>query len=326
MNIKFINPFKNNEDLFLEKDGLKDREGKIIFPIIAGACRVLENTNNYTDNFGFQWNKFTKTQIDSKNENTSQSTVRFFTQTNWDKENLSNKKILEVGSGAGRFSQVVLDNTVANLYSVDYSSAVEANFKNNGHHIDRFKLFQASVYEMPFAKAQFDKVFCFGVLQHTPNIEETIKSLISMVKPGGELVVDFYEIKGWWTKICAKYILRPFVKKWSDERLFNKIEKNIDWMIKFYKFLFKIKLGFLTRFIPIVDIYGTFPKNLTPTQLREWCVLDTFDMFSPEYDQPQRISTITKYLNKYGMQNVWGGQINVKGCMTAVVKGSIKTN
>jgi len=33
-------------------------------------------------------------------------------------------------------------------------------------------LFQASIYELPFAPRQFDKVFCFGVLQHTPDFKK----------------------------------------------------------------------------------------------------------------------------------------------------------
>jgi hypothetical protein len=50
-------------------------------------------------------------------------------------------------------------------------------------------------------------------------------------------------------------------------------------------------------------------------------VLDTFDMFSPEYDQPQRISTIVNWFNEYGMKDVWGGTIVEGGFRAAVVKG-----
>jgi ubiquinone/menaquinone biosynthesis C-methylase UbiE len=114
-----------------------------------------------------------------------------------------------VGMGDGRFSKVVLENTKGTLYSVDYSDAVTANFRNNGDIApDRFNLFQASIYEMPFHDNSFDKVFCFGVLQHTPDFDASVKALIKKAKPGGEIVVDFYPIKGWWTKIHAKYLLR----------------------------------------------------------------------------------------------------------------------
>jgi hypothetical protein len=152
-----------------------------------------------------------------------------------------------------------------------------------------------------------------------------VQSLIEMAKPGAEVVVDFYPIRGWWTKLHAKYIFRPYTKKLGNEKLYKKIERNINWMIKAYRFFSKIGVGRLVnRFIPIVDIDGTLPKNLSKEQLREHCVLDTFDMFSPQYDQPQRISDIVSLFKKYGMDNVWGGYITYQNCKAAVVKGTRK--
>lgn len=316
--IKFINPF-SNEELQMTDGGLYHSE-KIVFKKINGAYRVLESDENYTENFGYQWNKFVKTQIDDQQNNISK--IRFFAETNWDKEDLAGKNVLEVGSGAGRFSEVILNHTKANLYSVDYSNAVEANYKNNGHHGDRLRLFQASIYDMPFAPGQFDKVVCVGVLQHTPDVERSVKSLISMVKPGGELVVDFYPVRGWWTKLHAKYIFRPYTKRLSHEKLYKKIDSNIDWLIKTYRFFSKAGVGKITnRFLPICDIDGTLPKNLTKEQLREWCVLDTFDMFGPQYDQPQRLSTVVNWFGKYGMKKIHGRYVTYENCYAPVVSG-----
>jgi 2-polyprenyl-3-methyl-5-hydroxy-6-metoxy-1,4-benzoquinol methylase len=318
--ITLVNPF-TKFPLKKTAQGLLDNLATI-FPYKNGAYRIVQD-DNYTQNFGYQWNKFAATQIDKdQQKNTRLSYNRFFAVTGWDKENLQDKNILEVGSGAGRFSQIVLDHTRANLYSVDYSNAVEANYKNNGHHQSRLQLFQASVYDMPFAKAQFDKVFCFGVIQHTPDVQNTVQSLIEMAKPGAEVVVDFYCVNGWWTKVQAKYIFRPITKKWGNEKLLNKIEKNIDWMIAATTFFNKIGIGrFINRFIPICDIKGTLPVGLSKKELREWCVLDTFDMFSPEYDQPQKISTVKKWFQQNGMEQVWGGKIYKDNCVTYVVKG-----
>ncbi len=319
--INYQNPF-NKEVLELTEKGLVNN-GKVVFDKADGVISVIETKENYTENFGFQWNKFTKTQIDTTTNELSKN--RLFAETNWDKEDLENKKVLEVGSGAGRFSEVILKHTKADLFSVDYSRAVEANYKNNAHFGERLKLFQASIYDMPFASNQFDKVLCIGVLQHTPDFKQSIKSLIEHVKPGGELVVDFYPIKGWWTKVCSKYILRPITKKWSHEKLLKKIEDNVDWMISASHFLQKIKLGFLIRFIPIVNIYNTLPyKTLTKQQLREWSVLDTFDMFSPEHDHPQRLATVHRWFEEFGMKNVKSEFVNTDnggGGMAAVVKG-----
>ncbi len=294
-------------------------EGSNIFPLKNGAFRIVTD-DNYTENFGFQWNKFAGTQVD-KASSLDMSKVRFFAETSWDKENLEGKNILEVGSGAGRFSQIILDHTKGNLYSVDYSNAVEANYKNNGPN-ERLHLFQASIYEMPFEKNQFDKVICIGVLQHTPDFERSVRSLIEMAKPGAEVVVDFYGVNGMWTWLHAKYIFRPFTKKMSHEKLHKKIDSNIDWLIKTSRFFTRIGIGkFVNRFLPICDIAGTLPENLPYDQLRELCVLDTFDMFSPEHDHPQKISTVVNWFGKYGMEKVWGGKILYENCVASVVKG-----
>lgn len=321
MNIQLINP-SNNNLLRAEGEHLVDVATTTTFYRKEGVLRFVPE-DNYTSNFGFQWNKFQKTQIDRESKSSSQSKVRFFAATQWEQEDLSKQAVLEVGSGAGRFSQIVLDYTKATLYSVDYSNAVEANYKNNGHHGNRFHLFQASIYELPFQKESFDKVFCFGVLQHTPSFEKSVKALIESAKEGGEVIVDFYPIKGWYTKLHAKYIFRPFTKKMKHERLLNLIEKNANWMIAATQFFNTIGIGkFINRFIPICDIRHTLPKELSKKELREWVILDTFDMFSPEHDHPQTINTVVNWFKKYGMKEVWGGFVHYdKSHVVAVVKG-----
>ena len=297
--IKLINPV-NNLPIIEKINGLYSYEEELIYKYYQGAFRIVPD-DNYSTNFGLQWNTFQKTQID-KYSGSNITHQRFFSETRWNND-LEDEVILEVGSGAGRFSQIILDYTKAALYSVDFSNAVEANYKNNGPN-ERLKLFQASIYEMPFEKNSFDKVICLGVLQHTPDFKKSIECLIEMVKPGGEIVIDFYPIKGWYTKICAKYILRPFTKKMNHDKLMFLIRKNINWLIKFYKFNSWIKFGFLNRFLPICDIKRTLPEKLNDIDLNEFVILDTFDMFSPQYDNPQKLKTVEKWFKEEGLIEV----------------------
>ena len=320
MSFLLINP-KNNSPLSYDNDLLSDDEGNI-FSVINGVPRISA-LQNYADNFGLQWNRFDQTQLDRRDDGLLLSEKRFFAETGWSPQELGGKDILEVGSGAGRFSKVVLEQTTANLYSIDYSDAVSANFKNNGNIApSRFHLFQASIYEMPFSNDVFDKVFCLGVLQHTPDFQSSVKALIDKAKPGGEVVVDFYPIKGWWTKIHAKYIFRPVTKRMSHERLFKLIDGNVDWLTKLSKVLNKFGLVALTRFLPIVDL-RTMPRDiLSAAQLREWIVLDTFDMFSPEHDHPQRISDVAAMFKSNGVQVTFAGFVEyASGFHAAVVRG-----
>lgn len=314
----FVHP-ENGTPLSREQDAWV-AEGGERFPIIAGVPRFCE-PDNYTSSFGKQWNLFDKTQIDGEGIASSPSATRLFAETGWSPQALNGVDILEVGSGAGRFSRVILERTGANLFSVDYSTAVEANWRNNaalGH--GRFVLAQASIYDMPFPDARFDKVLCLGVLQHTPDFEQSIHALVRKARPGGEIVVDFYPIRGWWTKIHAKYLLRPITRRMSHDRLLRLIDRSADRLIAASGFLEWAGLGALRRFLPVVDIQNTLPPSLSRQQLREWVVLDTFDMFSPEHDHPQRIPAVARMLERAGAEVTFAGDVDCGDGKAAVVR------
>ena len=308
----------------MEHLSIRFKAGKNEIPDEKGIYRLVHN-EDYSHTFGFQWNRFKRIQLDRFNRGTEQSEERFFAVTLWDGSELSGKNVLEVGSGAGRFTQVLLDRTLANVFSVDSSTAVDANFDNNGPN-SRLHLLQASVYDLPFMPHQFDKVICFGVLQHTPEPRVTIRCLAEMVKPGGELVVDFYLLRGWITRIQAKYLFRLWTVPMNPEKLLALIEKNIDFLIRINGFLSKVGLGFLNRFVPLCDVQKTFPSGLSTSGLREWAVLDTFDMFSPKYDKPQKIRIVKKWIEKSGLTVTFAGfVIYGSNNKVAVVKG-IRSN
>ncbi len=318
-----INPY-NNLSLTLEAEALADEEGNK-FPMVGGAYRVVQDSN-YTDNFGFQWNKFQQVQLDHLS-GSGITDERFFKATGWTPESMQGNLVLEAGCGAGRFTSVVLKNVKdLQLHSFDFSDSVTANFKNNGPD-DRLHLFQASIYEMPFAKGSFEKIFCFGVLQFTPDPEKSVDCLIEMLAPGGELVVDFFPKKGWWTKVHAKYIFRPFTSRINHVRLLSMIERNIDWLMTCYDFFAKLGLNKLVnRFLPICDIATTIPADLTKEQRRQWAILDTFNMLSPAYDKPQRMEDVKKRFLKHGLTSVEGEIVQYAGDNSVqVVRGKKPT-
>jgi SAM-dependent methyltransferase len=324
MSILVVNPH-NGEPLTRAGEYLEDATGHR-FPILNGIPRICA-VDNYADNFGKQWNAFRETQIDRRRGGLTLSEDRFFAATAWPRGGMSGEDILEVGSGAGRFSRVVLEHTQASLWSADYSTAVEANQVNNASIApDRFHLFQASIYELPFPDGSFDKVFCMGVLQHTPDFAESVRALIAKAKPGGEIVVDFYPVRGWWTRLHAKYLLRPFTRRMSHARLLKLIEGNAGRLITASRVLDRFGLHVLTRFLPVCDIRGTMPPGLTGEELREWVVLDTFDMFSPEYDNPQRVASVAHMFESAGADVTFAGFVQMGNTRSAVVRGVKRTS
>jgi hypothetical protein len=109
----------------------------------------------------------------------------------------------------------------------------------------------------------------------------------------------------------------------SHEKLLGMIERNVGWLMKLYFFFNKIGLGFINRFLPICSIKETMPKNLSKEELREWVILDTFDMFSPEHDHPQKIATVKKWFEESGMEITYAGYVNFgeENFAAAIVKG-----
>ena len=107
---------------------------------------------------------------------------RFFNETKWER-NLEGQLILEAGCGSGRFMEHAV-KTGADVISFDYSNAVEANYKSNGNN-KNLLIIQANIFNMPFKDNTFDKVFCFGMLQHTPNPKKAFFELIRVLKTGG---------------------------------------------------------------------------------------------------------------------------------------------
>ena len=312
----YVNP-GNNDPLYCTDNVYHTRSFERVYPIINGIPRFC-SVENYSASFGYQWNHFNRTQLDIFS-GSAHSFNRFYSETQWDPEDLSNSTVLEVGSGAGRFSEVFLRTTRGTLYSVDYSNAVDANKRNNAIYGDRLRLCQASIYELPFVDNCFDRIFCLGVLQHTPDFEEAISALVDKLKPGGEIVVDFYPVKGWYTKIHSKYILRPITKRLPNPLLLKLIQFNIRWMLALFDLLCALRLDVLTRFIPITDVRG-FPRSLSPAQRREWAVMDTFDAFSPEYDNPQRVQDVAGMLRNRDCAVTHAGLVTYTAGSSMVVR------
>ena len=169
---KFICPYSDNKLLIRKGDYLLSDDGKSKYKIKKNIPRFVPESN-YSDSFGFQWNKFRKTQLDSYS-GMRISENRLFKATGLNEKTLKGDLVLEAGSGAGRFTEVLVKQKI-NLYSFDYSSAVDANFLNNGGS-SNLTLFQGDIFNIPFKDCTFDHVICLGVLQHTQTPKELLKA------------------------------------------------------------------------------------------------------------------------------------------------------
>jgi len=269
---------------------------------VSGFIPRFVLPDKITSAFGFEWNKHPRIQFDSVN-GMRLSEERFFRQTNWPRD-LSGQKILEVGSGAGRFTEIALQ-TGAQVFSVDASRAVAANWNNNGSHPNLF-LSQASLYELPFPQGYFDKVFCFGVLQHTPDVSLAFANIAKFVRPGGELVVDVYNRNYWRNYHTPMYLIRPITKRIAHETLHRWLSYWVPRLLPISTWL-RDHIPLIGRqvrtFIPIANYNGLFPTQSVEI-LEQYSILDTFDTLSPKYISPQRPETARQWFLNAGYEDI----------------------
>ena len=260
-----------------------------------GIARFVP-AENYSSSFGLQWNRHRRTQLDSE-VGKPISEHRLYQATGWPHD-LRGQRILEAGSGAGRFTEV-LCRTGADVFSFDYSSAVEANGQNNGTQ-SNLRLFQADIFRIPLREAWFDHVLCLGVLQHTPDPEKAFVSLARHVKPGGDLVIDVYR-RSLAAALQWKYVLRPITRRMAPARLYSMVESIAPLLVGPTRWLRRIAGRAGTRLSPIVE-YSHL--GLSPEQNVQWAVLDTFDMYSPAYDLPQTTDTVRSWFAAAGFAQI----------------------
>src|SRR5258706_1115331 len=102
--------------------------------------------------------------------------------------------------------------------SVTFPTAVAACMPNRGPH-PRLTVLQADVYHLPLAPESFDYVYCFGVLQHTPDPRAALLALVPPLKHGGRLALDFYKRLAA-NVLSAEHWLRPLTRRMEPDRLF----------------------------------------------------------------------------------------------------------
>ena len=265
------------------------------YPVQGGVPRFVP-LENYSGSFGLQWNRHRQTQLDSRvGKPISES--RLFQATGWPRE-MRGARILEAGSGAGRFTEI-LCRTGASVYSFDYSNAVDANALNNGANRN-LRLFQADILAIPLPEAWFDHVLCLGVLQHTPDPRRSFLNLARHVKPGGDLVIDIYR-KSLAALLQWKYLLRPLARILRPERLYDVVESITPVLVGPTRLLRRFAGRAGARMSPIVE-YSHL--GLSPEQNRQWAVLDTFDMYAPAFDKPQTAREVRSWFDEAGLAAV----------------------
>lgn len=295
---------KSEEKLVVSEDISCLKGQTISYPIVNSIPRFVSSAN-YSNDFGLQWNKFSKTQLDSTTgKSITEDRLRRCLLGNL--ELIKDKTILEAGSGAGRFTEILLKYQ-AKVHSFDLSNAVEANMKNNGYK-GRIDIAQADISNMPFKQNNYDYVICLGVIQHTPSPENSIADLWRMVKPGGHLIFDHYRFK--WRHILpppigiAGPLYRRIILLFDTSLRMYLIRKIVDFWYPLHWQFRKSKLmqRLLRRISPVHFYYGKLPIY-SREKLYDWAFLDTHDSLTDHYKHYRSIKQIEATIKLLGCKS-----------------------
>lgn len=265
-------------------------------PIVRGIPRFV-GAEEYAHTFGYQWNRFARTQLDSAN-GTTQSRDAFVQKTGLSVESLRGKTILDVGCGMGRYAEVVAASG-ARVVGIDLSSAVEAAADN----LSRFEnaaVVQADVFSLPFAPASFDLIYSIGVLHHTPDTRSAFLGLPRFVKSGGEIAVWLYYPGLRWYLLMSR-LYRLVTTRLPKERLLGlcRIADPLGALER------RGKVGkLLNWFFPVSG-------HADP----QWRILDTFDWYSPRYQWTHSDEEVEEWFREAGFWDIWHGPfpVSVRG-------------
>lgn len=253
-----------------------------IYPIRNAIPRLVKS-DAYVESFSFEWHKFSKVQLDIFND-TTESENTFLQKTGFEKNALKGKLILDVGIGAGRFSDIV-SRWGGEVVGIDLSYAVDVALENIGDR-PNVHIIQADIFALPFKEEIFDYVFSIGVLHHTPDTKEAFKKLIPHLKSGGEIAIWVY----------ARYWENIQVISKTLRKLTTKIPKRL----VFYLSSISVPLYYIGPLKNLIFPVFQFSLHKAP----RWRWLDTFDWYTPKYAWQHTYPEVFGWFKESGLKEV----------------------
>jgi len=295
-------------ELVIEKsDGDEIIEGFLKSPsnsykITNGIPRFVSDSN-YSDNFGWQWNKWAKVQFEDENIGKSMeghTRDMFTTISELDENKVYNKTVLDMGCGPGRFSDIVLKLGGIPIL-IDHSNAIDVS-KQNLNNDSNILFVQGDALNLPFKNGVFDYVFSIGVLHHTPNPQKGITEANRVLKNGGEFSISVYSEDSYYTF--------PTVHLW------RKVFKFLWPVFKHYPpLIYSNIFGRINHYLGKINKYVTYPFRLVfPTTVLpdvKWSVLDTFDSLTTSYQSGHTIFEVYYWYKESGFNNIRPGNWRV---------------
>jgi SAM-dependent methyltransferase len=204
------------------------------------------------------------------------------------REQIRGKRVLDAGCGQGRWSYgfIKLGATVRGI-----DTSVSA-IKYANEHLKRttpparfcvLNVLDERQLSKVFNNAEFDIIWCWGVLHHTGDPEKGFDNLVKLLKPGGTIHLYLYGKKSFVNKFWRRvFNVMPLDKR---KRLAER-------MARLQTLVGKIKLNKVTRF-PVGAFYNLFPFSPSAHS--------NFDAYSPSLASNHAEKEVKEWFTKRGL-------------------------
>jgi SAM-dependent methyltransferase len=150
-------------------------------------------SSKITFSFGKNWTDYNKHVTDEEIIKAQEDLVFWI-----GKENISGKRILDLGCGSGIHSLCLYNLGAGELISFDYdpySVAATTQYWEKKGKPSNWKILQGSVLDNEFLRqlGNFDLVYSWGVLHHTGSMWHAINNALAMVRDNGLFYLTIYK-------------------------------------------------------------------------------------------------------------------------------------
>jgi len=153
-----------------------------VLPASGHETRDLVAKLQTRESFGYEWSVYSEMLA------AWEANARFYFEP-IGLERLSGKRVLDAGCGKGRHVYYAV-KAGAHVVALDFSRAIDVARRNCASMNVQFV--QADLTAPPLRRSAFDLVYSFGVLHHLPDPEGGFRSLLPLVRTGGEIAVFLY--------------------------------------------------------------------------------------------------------------------------------------
>ncbi len=307
--IKILRDPLTGEDLELivnEENSSEVISGKLVsnsntYEITNGIPRFVKDEGS-SDKCGWQWNKWARVQFEDENIGRPMegySKNMFSTITEFNKSEIQNKLVLDIGCGSGRFADIV-SNMGAITIALDYSNAIDAAKDNVTNKNVLF--IQGDALSLPIKNEVIDFSYSIGVLHHTPNPKKGVEEAYRVLKKDGIFAISVYSKESLYTFSSVTFWRKIFKAMWP---LFGHYPPLI------YSRIF----GTINHYLGLISKYLTYPIRLFfPTMVLSdirWSILDTFDAVTTSFQSGHTIYEVFNWFTSTGFKEIKPGNWRV---------------